>query len=319
MQNRIKILIIFLLLILQTNLFAGITVSTKIDTSIATIGDQINLSITVEYPDESTIISFPELNDELQKLSLISKEALKPEKLSDGFQNIYQLKIAVFDTGKVEIPSLTVEIQSDSADAITFKTSTHIVNVISVLPPQEDVKPKDIKLPFPLPTILPWDIIILIAVLLGISILWFFWYKRWKKNNPKVDFNEKYLDPPHIIALRKLNQIRTLPFSTEKEIIKTYTNISYIFREYLENRFFIRALEMPTREILECNEILDIDNTTTIEMNDILNRLDIIKFANQLPEIAEKDNILSISEKIINNTKIDNFLSQESEDIIVTD
>ena len=311
-SNRIKISTIFFLLILQNILLAGITVSSKIDTTIATVGDQITLNISVQYQDKNTHISFPNLNDELQKFSVISTNSTDPEKISKGFLKNYQFKIAIFDTGKIKIPPLTVTTQRDTLEKLTFQTSPHIVNVISVLPPDQNVKPKDIKQPFPLPTILPWDIIIFIAIILLIITWWYLWYKKWKKQHPKVDFNEKYLDPPHIIALRKLDNIKNMPFSTEEDIIKCYTEISYIFREYMENRFFVPALEMPTREIMETTSSLDIQQRTALQIQDILTKLDIIKFANQLPEKSEKEKILTIAKQIINDIKVDNFLSQRS-------
>ena len=312
MFNRIKISIVFLLFLSNISLFAGITVTSEIDTSIATVGDQITLKINVQYPQENTTISFPNLNDEMQKFSVISNKDEKAFKTSEGFMKNFQMKIAVFDTGKIELPSLTVKTQVDTNDALIFKTATHLINVISVLPPDEKVEPKDIKMPFPLPTVIPWDYLLVIIILVIIAFAWFFLNKKWKREHPTVAFNEKYLDPPHVIALRKLAKILELPFKTEQEIIKTYTEISYVIREYLESRYFVRALEMPTRDIMISFSDIDFDSTVGLQLQDLLNRLDIIKFANQLPEVSEKENIIEIAKEIVNKTKTDNFLSQRS-------
>jgi len=296
--------------LLHTFLFAQVTISSKVDTSLATIGDQINLQVSVTYADENTNITFPNINDELQKFSVISQKSTKPEKIGSEFQEDFYFKIAVFDTGMIEIPKLTVAINGEHfADT---KTSKHNVNVVSILPPEEQVEPKDIKPPFDLPTIIPWDIILFILIILTISSLWYFFYKKWKKNYHVSTFDEKYIDPPHIVALRKLKEASALPFSTELEIVYTYTQISHIFREYLEGRYFVRALEMPTRDIMESLQTLSIDNTIELQSVDTLQKLDIIKFAKQLPELSEKDTIIETTEKIINSTKIDNFLSQRS-------
>ena len=296
--------------LLHTFLFAQVIISSKIDTTIATVGDQINLNVLVTYENENTSITFPNINDELQNFSVIARKSTKPEKTSTGFQQDFDFKIAVFDTGMIEIPSLTLAINGKHyADT---KTSKHAVNVISILPPEEQVEPKDIKPPFPLPTIIPWDIILFVLIILIISILWFIFYKKWKYDHPRITFDEKYTEPPHIIALRKLKEVTNFPFSNESEIIATYTQISHIFREYLEGRYFVRALEMPTRDIMESLSILDIDNTIKMQSINTLQKLDIIKFAKQLPEISEKDNIIGTTENIINQTRIDNFLSQRS-------
>ncbi|MFP4547942.1 MAG: hypothetical protein ACLFQM_07400 [Fidelibacterota bacterium] len=308
-----KRLLLFLIIFVFVNgLFAEISITSKIDTTIATVGDQVTLNIRVRYEEKNTRIDFPNINDELQNYSLIARESGKAEKIATGFLKEFNFKIALFDTGKIKLPELTVALHKDSADQKLFRTSPHLINVISILPPDENVPPKDIKPPFPLPTIIPWDIVIFVLILLVIFIAWYLWYRRWKQDHPKVAFDEKYLDPPHIIALKKLAAIRKMAFHTESEIIKTYTEISYVLREYLENRFFIRALEMPTRDISENLADLEISGTIMFQIEDILQKLDIIKFANQLPEPEEKNRIIDTAEKIIEETKIDNFLNQHS-------
>lgn len=300
-----------LLFFLWGQVFGSITVKSEIDTTIATIGDQITLKISVLYPRENTTISFPDINDELQNFSLISRQDYR-EKIATGFQKDFYFKVAVFDTGKIEIPPLTVGVQSDSAETKTFKSASHFLNVVSILPPDENVAPKDIKKPFPLPKVLPWELIIFILVILAISVTWYLLYKKWKKDHPAIAFDEKYLDPPHIIALKKLRKIESQPFSTEKEKINVYTALSHILREYLENRFFLRALEMPTREILESASTLELPGASLNQLQHLLSRLDIIKFANQLPQVSDKDEIIEIIREMISTTQKDNFLSQRS-------
>ncbi len=311
MNKLLKVLSLSLILLVN-GLLAGISVTSQIDTTIATVGDQVNLNIRVLYDNQHTTIAFPNINDELQDFSLVARESRKAEKIASGFQKEFDFKIALFDTGKVEIPELTLAIEKENGDQQAYQTSPHLVNVISVLPPDKNVQPKDIKPPFPLPTIIPWDIVIFVLILLVIFIAWYLWYRRWKQGHPDVAFDEKYLDPPHVIALKKLAAIQKMAFSTEQEIIKTYTEISYVIREYLENRFFIRALEMPTRDIIDSLPDIGITETIKMQLEETLQKLDIIKFANQLPETEEKNRILDTAEKIINETKTDNFLSQRS-------
>ncbi|MBN2280000.1 MAG: hypothetical protein JXQ65_05430 [Candidatus Marinimicrobia bacterium] len=301
---------LFFALLIHTFLFAQITISSKIDTAIATVGDQITLSVSVHYTDENTNITFPKISDELQNFSIIEQKSISPQKNANRYQQDFIFKIAVFDTGQVEVPSLTLAINGQSfADT---RTEKHAISVVSILPPDEQVKPKDIKPPFPLPVIIPWDLLLLLLILLALSFLWYIVYKKWKKQKVLIPYDDKYTDPPHIIALRKLKEAATLPFTTEEEIMLAYTHISHILREYLEGRYFIRALEMPTRDIADNLDFVDIENTLQIKTIDLLQKLDIIKFAKQLPVISEKDNMIASAIAIINQTKTDNFLSQRS-------
>ncbi len=307
-----KKIIFLIVLLFNTFLSANITVQSSVDTAFATIGDQITLTISVRYPNNNTTIAFPKINDEFQNLSLIRQWDNRKEKISTGYQKDHFIKLAVFDTGAVKIPPVTVTTQADTGQKMTFQTAEHRINVVSVLPPDEKVQPKDIKPPFPLPRLIHWDVLLFLTLLLVLFTAWYFWYKRWRRKHPAVNYEEKILDPPHVIALKKLSAIKDLPFQTEAEKIKVYTKISRIFREYLERRFFIHALEMSTRDILDKQEVLEIDSELMPKIEELLKSLDIIKFGNQLPDHDDRNQRIELTKQLINATKVDDFLSQRS-------
>ncbi len=280
-----------------------VTIKTEVDTTIATIGDRIQLTIHLLFP-EGTVFEFPQIKNKLGEFEVVDESFSKPARYKKGYKRNWNLILAIFDTGKVAIPSLEIKAKSpsDSTTVLTFKTDSPIINVISVLPPNT-VEPKDIKPPFPLRTVVPWDIIVFVLLIISIVVSGILYYRRWKKLHPQVAFDERFLEPPHIIAFNKLNHLKKEGWSTPEEQRKYYFSLSEILREYIERRYFIRALEMSTFEIMEAFESINIDGNIAEEFARVFEELDLVKFAKQTPAINEVPIIWEKVYRCIDKTK----------------
>jgi len=305
-------IIIFVIFNLSHAEEGSVSINTKIDTTLATIGDQIHFSITLNYP-EKTKFQLPEFKEVLGKFILLNQEFSKPQKTDFGFTKDINLTITVFDTGKIEIPAIPINAISviDTNEILKFHTDSYFINVISVLPP-EQVELKDIKPPFPIRKLIPWDILLFILFFISIIIIWYFYNKKWKRMHPNIIYDEQYLDPPHIVAIRKLKILYNKKFTNEIEKIEYFVGVSHIFREYLERQFFIRALEMSTTDIIKSLNSIKRKNLDISKINNLLSQLDIVKFANQIPNSEDKEKVYENTITLINDTKIDHFLSQRS-------
>ena len=73
------------------------------------------------------------------------------------------------------------------------------------------------------------------------------WKKR-KKKYKKIDY--KYIEDPKDRALRRLEELRSTNFTKD-----FYTELSHIFREFIEAKYYIRTLEMTTQEIKESRSL----------------------------------------------------------------
>jgi uncharacterized protein (UPF0335 family) len=56
--------------------------------------------------------------------------------------------------------------------------------------------------------------------------------------------------PAHVVALQKLEQIRTEKIWQHGQIKQFYTDITDVIREYLEKGYDINAMELTTDEIV---------------------------------------------------------------------
>lgn len=169
---------------------------------------------------------------------------------------------------------------------------------------------KDIKAnakePISFSEILP--IIFLVLGIIGLIILGYYLYKYWKKNKKfKIrDIFTKQEIPlaPHIIALNSLETLRKKRLPEHGENKRYYTEISEILRNYLFGRFGLSAMEMTSDEIFNnIIRIYEINKEDIDNLEFILRKSDLVKFAKLVPEHFIDDKIMKESVFFVENTK----------------
>jgi hypothetical protein len=106
--------------------------------------------------------------------------------------------------------------------------------------------------------------------------------------------------------------LKNRQYKTEAEIRRYYFQISEIVREYLERRFFIKALEMTTREIMDAFGELDIEAGLRGEFQTLFDGLDLVKFAKMIPAAEEMISYWDLAYNCIDKTKREPFLNRRS-------
>ncbi|MDO9547691.1 MAG: hypothetical protein Q7J65_01840 [Candidatus Marinimicrobia bacterium] len=309
--GRTVLLILFFLIGLNAEPIS-VTLESSVGTTIATIGDRVHLNVLMRYP-AGTRFEFPVLSEKLGKWELLDQKISEPKKVKGGFQQEWSLELTVFDTGKVIVPVLELRAVNDADSSVSplFQTDEFVVDVISVLPPGT-TEPKDIKPPFAIRKIVPWTVIIFGLLITAILFGWWFYYRRWKMQQPPTPLDEHYLEAPHVTAFRKLDELKSRPHKAEAETRQYYFKISEIVREYLERRFFIKALEMTTREIMNTFHDLDVETGIDVEYKTLFNGLDLVKFAKMIPEASEMITYWDLAYNCIDKTKREPFLNRRS-------
>ena len=312
--NLKNILSLLLILLFITPGFAEqVSVTSSIDTTVATIGDHLRLTVTIKHPESHTVIFPEELN--LGKFKILNQNT-RTDKIKRGYyftKRIYT--VTTFDTGAVTIPAFTIRVgpESGSEKLEEYKTSAVNIRVVSVLSKQA-AAPRDIKGPFPIRTIIPFDIIIFVIVIIILSLGLYFSWKKWKEKHQKEKIiKEDYLQPPHVTAFKKLKELRKNSNLNSREALKSfYFKMSEILRGYIERRFFIYALEMSTSEIVQVSDNFDINESLIDELKSILREIDIVKYANYN---SDQQEALNKWEKIyswIQNTKQEPYFTNRS-------
>jgi len=110
----------------------------------------------------------------------------------------------------------------------------------------------------------------------------------WMRRPRSRDFAREVAAPPHVRALRELQRLRDAARSTPAQVDAFYVATSQVLRDYVEERFAVRAPERTTEEFLrELEGSVDLLREHRTELQQFLLQCDMVKFARHLPGEAE--------------------------------
>ena len=323
---RIKFVILFILSVFVGRLINAqeITVNARLDTFQIEIGDQVYLKLNVVQPPDH-FVAFPKFKNEIiDGIDIVSITKFDTIQSTNKELTITQgFLITSFDDSLFNIPPLPFISGNDTIYSNSISFDVQMVSLdsteISKIDTNQVLKIFDVKSPIDTPWTFKeflqnyylYIIGIVALVLIGLFINYII--KRRKENKPLFKIS-KPKEPAHIIALRALNKLKQKKlWQADKE--KTYySELTYILREYFENRFQISALERTSHELLELIKHSNIiEKERFLELNQILVLGDLAKFAKFKPLPDENDLSLKNAFSIVENTIPE---VEESEDIV---
>ena len=123
----------------------------------------------------------------------------------------------------------------------------------------------------------------------------------WRQRIPTTVIPPQIYDstvPPDVSAMERLNTLNASMDSKE-----LYVQLSFILREYVENSFFIKTLEMTTPEIMQSNESLNLPDVLFSAWIHLLTRADLIKYAKEDVLPNQKTEDLKFSLEFVEDTR----------------
>ena len=109
-------------------------------------------------------------------------------------------------------------------------------------------------------------------------------------------------DPPHIVALRKLDKIRSEKLWQAGRQKQYYTGITDALREYIQKRYDMGAMEMTSAEILDGLKDKQIDEKIFGELDELLKTADLVKFAKFVPDAVSNEEAVPKAVRFVNST-----------------
>jgi len=259
-------------------------VSSSIDSTKIKIGEQITYKIQVEA-DPTSLVVFPE-GQTFMPLEMIDSYPIDTIINKDKYNLIKKYGLTQFDSGGYTIPQ-----QKILVDDKTFLTDSLRVEVNNVIIDTTKQGMYDIKPIIEVKKIGSnwWKYLIytllVLAVVAGL-LYWFIWRKK-----PLTEEEQIALLPPYDrakLALKKLDESHYL----ESEALKDYySELTFIIRKYLDEKVYDRALESTTDELIGRLNLLKDGNQIDLSKEDIKNlesilkRADLVKFAKSAPDI----------------------------------
>ena len=273
---------VFLFFVLYSS-FSFAQVLSTIDSTSIKIGEQITYHIQVEAKPTDLVV-FPE-GQTFAPLEMIESYGIDTLKKTDKFNLIKKYGLTQFDSGSYTIPRQKIIIGDKTFFTDSLKVEVRNV-VVDTTQGLYDIKPligvnkKGSDW---------WKyllVTLLIIGLVGFLLYWLIWRKK-----PLTEDQKIALLPPYDrakIALRKLDDS---PYLQNQNLKDYYSELTFIIRKYLDEKVYDKALESTTDELITRLNILKDGNQVDLSKEDInnleniLKRADLVKFAKSAPDV----------------------------------
>jgi hypothetical protein len=294
------------------------SVQQVLDTNIIRLGEQAHLEITLQYKQDYQL-SLPLLQDSLPKGIELLAITLKDSSVKDNHIRMqYLISITSFDSGLYIIPSMDyVFAHEGKIDTLrTVPLGLQVTKpVVDSSKEIYDIKPP-LQAPYTIAEIMFWSgLIILSLMVITIAVILF---KRMLRKQP-VLASSKPSDPPDIIAIRELDQLKEMKLWQQGRTKEYYTRLTEIVRLYIENRFSVPALEQTSSEILHSLRFTALeDDSTFLALKQLLELADLVKFAKALPLPDENEGNMLNAYVFVNRTRLQNSANQSANEVLPT-
>ncbi|MDO5969346.1 hypothetical protein Q4Q35_05970 [Flavivirga aquimarina] len=280
---RSSVIASFLFFLFSLVSFAQVT--SAIDSTSIKIGEQITYHIQVET-DTTSLVVFPE-GQTFTPLEMIESYEVDTLKNNDKYNLIKKYGLTQFDSGAYTIPRQKIIIGDKTFFTDSLKVEVRDIVIDTTKQGLYDIKPIiEVKKP----SSNWWKYLLLTLLIIGIIAFLLFWF-IWRKK-PLSEAEQIALLPPYDrakLALKKLDESHYLEHSELKEY---YSELTGIIRKYLDEKVYDHSLESTTDELVkrlrllkEGNQI-DLSKETIENIENILKRADLVKFAKSAPDIA---------------------------------
>jgi len=291
-NRRIKItgfssftLVLFTFTLLLFPLFSSAQVKSSIDSTSIKIGEQITYKFEVEA-DTTDLVVFPE-GQTFSPLEVIESYKVDTIKQEAKYNLIKKYGLTQFDSGAYIIPKQKVIIGDKTFTADSLKVEVRDVVVDTTKQGLYDIKPMISVDKTPSKW---WLYLLLTLLILSITAALLYWFV-WREK-PLTEEEQIALLPPYDRAKLALKKLEESHYLEHDEIKAYYSELTLIIRAYLDEKVYDHALESTTDELIGRLQLLkdgnqiDLNVETIKNLESILKRADLVKFAKAKPDVA---------------------------------
>ncbi|WP_147677887.1 hypothetical protein [Algibacter pacificus] len=264
--------------------FSFSQVTSAIDSTSIKIGEQITYHIQVET-DTTSLVVFPE-GQSFSPLEMIESYAVDTLKKNDKYNLVKKYGLTQFDSGSYTIPRQKVIIGTKTFFTDSLKVEVNNVVIDTTKQGLYDIKPIIEVEKSPSDWWKTALIVLLIIAAISFLLYWFIWRKKPLSEEEKIA-----LLPPYDRAKLALKTLDESPYLEQENLKDYYSELTFIIRKYLDEKVYDRALESTTDELITRLNILKEGNQVDLSKEDIKNiesilkRADLVKFAKSAPDI----------------------------------
>ena len=281
MKLRLQIFILFISVTIRSLSAQDVKASSRIDKDHYLIGDYIRLQIQVST-DSTNQLFWPQA-EAISSFDIISVNPIDTIRQQSSYILNQEIVYSIYDSGKYAMPVIQFQykkaggqqMNSVFTDSINFTVGTLPVDTTSAIKPIKgnlDVKVKNYL----------WLYILIGIIILGIIgfglYLTFFSKKSIKNILPKTKPK-----PLHERTLEKLKLLDEKKLWQQDETKTYFIELTDILREYMEQRYAVKAMESTSDEIISQLTHLQTAPDLISKIAFILEVADMAKFAKSKP------------------------------------
>ena len=291
--------LIFTYLILSTLLtFAQSSVEAKIDPIEMMIGEQAQVTLTIQS-NEEVKVEWPKFQP--RQMLVPGVEVICTQQPTS---NTMLITLTSFDGSLYHLPPFKVkvngkELKSEDLALKVVEVEVDTTQLDKMFPPK-DVQDNPFRWS-------DWSLSFWLSVLMLLLMALGYWlYLRLRDNKPiiaHIKIVKRLL--PHQKAMREIEQIKADKMVASENQKEYYTKLTDTLRRYIEERYNFSAMEMTSSEIIERLMAAD-DKQSLDELRQLFMTADLVKFAKYSTLINENDANLVNAIDFINQTKLDN-------------
>lgn len=277
----LKLAMSFLLCIYSIFSFSQVT--STIDSTSIKIGEQITYYVQVEA-NSADLVVFPE-GQTFSPMEMIESYAVDTLKKKDKFSLIKKYGLTQFDSGSYTIPRQKIIIGEKTFFTDSLKVEVNNVEIDSTqgiydIKPIIGVEKSGSDW---------WKYLLIALLVIGLIAFLLFWF-IWRRK-PLTEDQKIALLPPYDRAKLALRKLDESPYLENENLKGYYSDLTFIIRKYLDEKVYEKALESTTDELITRLNILKDGNQVDLSHEDIKNlesilkRADLVKFAKSAPDV----------------------------------
>jgi hypothetical protein len=270
-----------------------------VDSTSYLVGDWITVHVDLTHPKGATFQ--PELPDTLGPFLVVNRLPFTP--VGEG-RTTTAFAVAKYDSGTATLPSVRYLCTIPGDTAIRTVETGPLRLSVHTLAVDTSKGIKDLKPPLSVPYTLE-EILTAAALVLAVALLLFFGWRYYRKRMRQAG-RQVYVPPPrpaHVIALEELGLLKERKLWQQGRIKEYYSAVTEIVRRYFENRYEIPALEETTDEIIDGLLRVPVRPQVLMEMEKVLRRADLVKFAKHQPSMSEHEEMMTVAYAVVEMTK----------------
>jgi len=280
-----------------------VEIGAHVDKAVADPGDIITFTLSADCDDEMPI-DLPEVSDRLVDFRIVSSGVTGPVRKGERVLTERWYKLQADVSGSYVIEPVEIALDLPTGERETFKTPKIFIEIQSLLERDEGTQDiRDIKPPVsvypPVKTIL--SIAALAAGLVGAVLIGNRLIRNLRQRKTAVHLGRKQ---PHEIAMQALQELLMKRLVEQGRVQEFYFELSLIFRQYIQDRFLIPAVDFTTEEILHHIDKRDglLNGELKPLMADFLTGADLVKFAKHEPPAEEVNKAVQQTIEFIGKT-----------------